>query len=100
MKNNLSFFEKINYKKTLVDDIRYQNIKNSKKYEMKIAREVEGLFIQMLLKSMRNSLTENNILNNNQSRLYTEIYDQQISKEMSTRGIGLTNIILQQIQKK
>lgn len=100
MKNNLSFFETINYKTTLVDDIKYQNLKNSKKYEMKIAREVEGLFIQMLLKSMRNSLTENNILNNDQSRLYTEIYDQQISKEMSTRGIGLTNIILQQIQKK
>ncbi|CAL4323577.1 rod-binding protein [Buchnera aphidicola] len=100
MKNNLSLFEKINYNTTLVNNTKYQNFNNSKKYEIKIAREVEGIFIQILLKSMRNSLIENNLLNNNQSRLYTEIYDEQISKEMSTKGIGLANIILQQIQKK
>lgn len=100
MKNNLSLFEKINCNTTLVNNTKYQNFNNSKKYEIKIAREVEGIFIQILLKSMRNSLIENNLLNNNQSRLYTEIYDEQISKEMSTKGIGLANIILQQIQKK
>ena len=100
MKNDLSLFNIINYRTKFVNDLKYQVKNNPKKYQLETAREVESLFIQMLLKSMRNSLTQDNLLDSNQSRFYTEIYDQRISKEIAKRGIGLTHIILQQIQKK
>ncbi|QCI24980.1 flagellar biosynthesis protein FlgJ [Buchnera aphidicola (Rhopalosiphum padi)] len=100
MKNDLSLFNITNYRAKFVNDLKYQVQNNPKKYQLEIAREVESLFIQILLKSMRNSLTQDNLLDSNQSRLYTEVYDQEISKEMTSKGIGLTKIILQQIQQK
>lgn len=101
MKNDLFLFNITNHRAKFVNNLKYQVQKNTKKCELEIARQVESLFIQIFLKSMRNSLTkDNNLLDNNQSRLYTEVYDEQISQDMTKRGIGLTNIILQQIQQK
>ncbi|QCI18317.1 flagellar biosynthesis protein FlgJ [Buchnera aphidicola (Aphis nasturtii)] len=100
MKNYLSLFNITNYHAKLVDDLKYQVKTNPKKYILETAKQVEGIFIHMLLKSMRYSITEGNLLDNNQSRLYTEIYDEQISKELTKKGIGLTNIILKQIEQK
>ena len=100
MQNYLSLFNSTNYHAKLVSDLKYQVKINAQKYSLETAKQVESIFINMLLKSMRYSLTEENLLDNNQSRLYTEIYDEQISKELTKKGIGLTNIILQQIEQK
>ncbi|QFQ32170.1 rod-binding protein [Buchnera aphidicola] len=100
MENHLSLFNITNYRAKLIDSLKHQVKTNPKKYALETAKQVEGIFIHMLLKSMRCSLTEGNLLENNQSRLYTEIYDEQISKELTKKGIGLTNIILKQIEQK
>ncbi|QCI18882.1 rod-binding protein [Buchnera aphidicola] len=100
MQNNLSLFNVTNYNTKFINDLKYQVKNNPKKYALETAKEVEGIFIHMLLKSMRCSITEGNLLDNNQSRLYTEIYDEQISKELTKKGLGLTTIILQQIEQK
>lgn len=100
MKDNLLLFNISNYGTQFIHELKYQVHNNSKKYSIETAKEVEGLFIQMLLKSMRNSLSKDDLLGNNQSRLYTDIYDQEISRCMSKKGIGLTDIILEQIQSK
>ncbi|QCI17163.1 flagellar biosynthesis protein FlgJ [Buchnera aphidicola (Aphis helianthi)] len=100
MQNYLSLFNIMNHHAKFVDDLQHKVKINPKKYALETARGVEGIFIHMLLKSMRCSLTEGNLLDNNQSRLYTEIYDEQISKELTKKGIGLTKIILQQIEQK
>ncbi|QCI24411.1 flagellar biosynthesis protein FlgJ [Buchnera aphidicola (Muscaphis stroyani)] len=83
----------------IVTELKYQVQKNPKKYALQTAKEVESIFIQMLLKSMRNSVSKSNLIDNNQSYLYTDIYDQQISKELSKKGIGFTQMILKQIEK-
>jgi len=100
MKIDVSLSNIKNNQVKFLNDLKYKIKNHSGKYELEVAREVESLFIQILLKSMRNSLTEDNLLDSNQSRLYTEVYDQQISKEMTKKGIGLTNIILKQIQQQ
>ncbi|CAL4326404.1 rod-binding protein [Buchnera aphidicola] len=97
MKDNL-LFNISNYGTQFIRELKYQVHNDSKKYSIQTAKEVESLFIQMLLKSMRNSLPQDDLLGNNQSRLYTDIYDQEISRCMSQKGIGLTDIILKQIQ--
>lgn len=98
MNNNLLLFNLFNNSTQYINELKYQVHNDPKKYALQTAKEVESVFIQMLLKSMRNSLSHNNFLDNNQIRLYTDVYDQQLSKEMSDKGIGLTNIILQQIE--
>ncbi|QIQ41930.1 MAG: flagellar biosynthesis protein FlgJ [Buchnera aphidicola (Microlophium carnosum)] len=98
MNNDLLLFKTSNYNVQFINELKYQVRMNPKKYALQTAKEVEGVFIQILLKNMRNSLSQDSLLDNNQSRLYTDVYDQQLSQEMSKKGIGLTNIILKQIQ--
>ncbi|QCI17739.1 flagellar biosynthesis protein FlgJ [Buchnera aphidicola (Acyrthosiphon lactucae)] len=98
MNDNLLLFKTSNYNVQFINELKYQVRTNPKKYALKTAQEVESVFIQILLKSMRSSLSKDNLLDNNQSRLYTDIYDQELSREISKKGTGLTNIILKQIQ--
>jgi len=100
MNDNLLLFNISNYNTQFVNELKYQVRGNPEKYALQTAKEVESVFIQMLLKSMRNSLLKDDLLDNNQSRLYTDVYDQQLSQEISKKGIGLTNIILKQIQSQ
>lgn len=97
MNNNLVFNISNNNTK-FIQELKYQVRNNTKKHALETAQEVESLFIQMLIKNMRDSLSKENFLDNDQSRLYTEIYDEKISQEMSKRGVGLTDIILKQIK--
>lgn len=98
MNNQLSPFDVSNYNVRFVNELKYQIHNNPKKYNIEAAKKVEGIFIQILLKSMSNTLFKNNLFDNNQSRLYTDIYNQKISEKISQKGIGLTDIILKQIQ--
>ena len=62
------------------------------------AKQVEGMFVQMMLKSMRAALPQDGILSNDQTRLYTSLYDQQIAQEIGNRGLGLAETIVKQMQ--
>ncbi|WP_422667263.1 rod-binding protein [Buchnera aphidicola] len=98
MNNTLLPFHEFNYSTQLQNELKYKSYLK-KNNALQIAKEVEGIFIQILIKNMRNTLSKDNLLDNNQSRLYVDIYDQQIAQEMTKKGIGLTNIILNNINK-
>ncbi|MBZ4194408.1 MAG: flagellar assembly peptidoglycan hydrolase FlgJ [Candidatus Contendobacter sp.] len=65
----------------------------------KAAQQFEAVFIQMMLKSMRAaSLSEGGIMDNDQSRLYMEMFDQQIALTMAQQGgLGMADQITRQI---
>ncbi|WP_246579946.1 rod-binding protein [Candidatus Sodalis endolongispinus] len=44
------------------------------------ARQVEGLFVDMILKSMRAALPQEGLLTSAQTQLYTSLYDQQLRR--------------------
>ncbi|HFI5308141.1 flagellar assembly peptidoglycan hydrolase FlgJ [Serratia liquefaciens] len=62
-----------------------------------VAQQVEGMFVQMMLKSMRAALPQDGILSSDQSRLYTSMYDQQIAQQMSQKGLGLADMMVKQM---
>ncbi|WBL73480.1 flagellar assembly peptidoglycan hydrolase FlgJ [Serratia liquefaciens] len=62
-----------------------------------VAQQVEGMFVQMMLKSMRAALPQDGVLSNDQSRLYTSMYDQQIAQQMSQKGLGLADMMVKQM---
>lgn len=62
-----------------------------------VAQQVEGMFVQMMLKSMRSAMPEDGPLSSDQSRLYTSMYDQQIAQEMSVKGLGLADMMVKQL---
>lgn len=66
-----------------------------------VARQFEGLFLQMMLKSMREASLGEGIMDNEQSGLYQEMFDQQLSMTLSQgRGLGLTDMLVRQLGGK
>ncbi|MBP1130923.1 MULTISPECIES: flagellar assembly peptidoglycan hydrolase FlgJ [Serratia] len=62
-----------------------------------VAQQVEGMFVQMMLKSMRAALPQDGALSSDQTRLYTSMYDQQIAQQMSQKGLGLADMMVKQM---
>lgn len=64
-----------------------------------VARQVEGMFVQMMLKSMREALPKDGLFGSDQTRLYTSMYDQQIAQQMTAgKGLGLAEEMVRQMQ--
>ncbi len=63
-----------------------------------VARQVEGMFVQMMLKSMREALPKDGLFGSDQTRLYTSMYDQQIAQQMTAgKGLGLAEMMVKQM---
>src|SRR5690606_1225185 len=66
-----------------------------------VARQVEGMFVQMMLKSMREALPKDGIFSSDQTRLYTSMYDQQIAQQMTAgKGLGLAEKMVMQMTEE
>lgn len=64
-----------------------------------VTRQVEGMFVQMMLKSMREALPKDGLFSSDQTRLYTSMYDQQIAQQMTAgKGLGLAEEMVKQMQ--
>jgi len=67
-----------------------------------VAKQFESVFVGMVLKSMRDAkLTEGGIMDNDQSRFFQDMYDQQLAVHLSGEpGIGLADMIAKQLGAK
>jgi len=64
-----------------------------------VAEQFESMFIQMMLKSMRDALPKDGIFSSNDMDTYTEMADQQIAVNMAkSGGIGLADVIARQLR--
>jgi flagellar protein FlgJ len=62
------------------------------------AKQMEGLFVQMMLKSMRDASFKDGLFNTQQSDMFTSMYDQQISQSIAERGsLGLGDVLVKQM---
>lgn len=61
------------------------------------ARQFEAMFMNMLLKSMREATPQDGIFDNDQTRMYTSMLDQQLSQTMASRGVGLADVLIRQL---
>ncbi|WP_168195826.1 flagellar assembly peptidoglycan hydrolase FlgJ [Nissabacter sp. SGAir0207] len=71
--------------------------KDPQSHLKQVAQQFEGVYVSMMLKSMRSALPQGGLLSNDQTRLYTSMYDQQMAQEMSQRGLGLADMMVQQL---
>jgi len=87
---------------TDINKLKLQAKDNPDKALEKVARQFEALFTQTLLKSMRDSqLSEDGLFDNDQSRMYQDIYDKQLSNDLSNRkGLGLADMLIRQLSNK
>jgi flagellar protein FlgJ len=62
-----------------------------------VAKQFESVFMNMMLKSMREATPQDGMFDNDQSRLYTSMLDQQLSQNLATKGIGLADVLTRQL---
>ena len=62
------------------------------------AQQFEGMLLQMVLKSMREATPQDGMMNSDQTRFFTSIFDQQLAQNLSTQGkLGFARLIEQQL---
>jgi flagellar protein FlgJ len=62
------------------------------------SKQVESLFLQMMLKSMRNAALGSGPFDSEQTKLIQDLYDQQLASNLAqTRGVGLADTIFRQL---
>ncbi len=63
-----------------------------------VAQQFESLFVSMMLKSMRDAKLGDGLFESDQSRLYQDMFDQQLSQTMSQgRGIGIADMLVRSL---
>jgi len=78
--------------------LRSRADKNPSEAIDEVAIQFESLFVQMMLKSMRDATVEGGLFDSNQMEHYQGMFDQQISLDLSAHGVlGLSEILVQQL---
>ncbi len=77
---------------------------NSEGNMRKVAEQFESLFLNMMVKSMRDAnavFGEDNPLNTNATQMYQDMYDNQLTIHMSeNQGVGLADVLMRQLSPK
>lgn len=64
------------------------------------AQQFEALFMQMMLKSMRDATPQDGLFDSDQSRFYTSMFDQQLAQNLSGKSSsGLARLLEQQLSR-
>lgn len=62
------------------------------------AQQFEAMFLQMVMKSMRATVTKSDLFNSQSMETYEAMYDRELATVMARRGgIGLSQVLTQQL---
>ena len=62
------------------------------------ARQFETLLLDMMIKSMRATVPEDGLLDNEGTRMFTGLLDQQFSRSIAAKGgLGLADLLVKQL---
>lgn len=80
-----------------VSELRQAARQNSPEALKETAKQFEALFMNMVMKSMREASPQDGLFDSQQSKMYTSMLDQQISQNMASRGVGLADVLIRQL---
>jgi flagellar protein FlgJ len=61
------------------------------------AQQFEALFINQMMKTMRDATPQDGLTDNQQTKMFTGMLDQQLSQNMAKRGMGLADVLVRQL---
>jgi flagellar protein FlgJ len=81
-------------------ELKLQAREHSDEATRSVAQQFEGLFVQMMLKSMRAAATLDESQHSSSMDFYTDMYDKQLSQMLSKQGggIGIADLLYSQMQ--
>jgi flagellar protein FlgJ len=64
------------------------------------AQQFEGIFLSMMLKSMRGAVGEDSLFDTEQTQMFTQLLDQQLAQKLANgRGMGLADLMVRQLTR-
>lgn len=64
-----------------------------------VAKQFEALFVNMMVQSMRKATLHYSPFDSEQTKMFTEMLDQQMSQTLAQRGVGLADLLTRQLSK-
>ncbi|HZV66941.1 MAG TPA: rod-binding protein, partial [Telluria sp.] len=61
------------------------------------ATQFEAMFINMMMKSMRDATPQDGLMDSQQGKMFTGMLDQQMSQNLAKRGLGLADMLVRQM---
>lgn len=97
MINSTKFTGKLAIDVKDVNDLQQAAHQKSPEALKAAAKQFEALFMNMVMKSMRDASPQDGVFDSEQSRMYTSMLDQQISQNLASRGVGLADVLIRQL---
>lgn len=82
-----------------LNQIRQENRRDETEGLRQAAEEFEALFLNMMLKSMREAVGDSELFDSHQQRTMMSMYDEQLSRHLASRGVGLAEQMVRQMQQ-
>ena len=99
MINNTDLSGRVAYDANSLNNLKLAAKENSPEAIKAVAKQFEAVFMNMMLKSMREATPKDNPFDNEQSRTFTSMLDQQLSSNLSSKGLGLADVLTKQLSK-
>lgn len=81
-----------------MEQLKAQARKNPNQALEMVANQFESMFINMMIKSMRDAMPESGLLASDQSKTYQSMMDQQWSQHLSGKGFGIAEQLINQLK--
>jgi peptidoglycan hydrolase FlgJ len=82
-----------------LDSLRAQARQEPDKALKLAAKQFETVFMNMMLKSMREATPQEGLFDSEQTKMFTSMLDQQLAENMGSRGIGLADLMVRQLSR-
>jgi flagellar protein FlgJ len=80
-----------------LDQLKLQAKSDPGKAVAGAAKQFEGMFLGMVLKSMREATPQDGMFDNEQTKMFTSLLDQQLAQHIASRGTGLSEVMARQL---
>lgn len=99
MVNRLDTSAKLALDTQSLEQLRAQAKKSPDHALKAAAQQFESVFLNMMLKSMREATPQDGMFDSEQTRMFTGMLDQQLAQNMASRGVGLADIMVKQLSR-
>jgi peptidoglycan hydrolase FlgJ len=82
-----------------LSDLKSASKDNSPASVKAVASQFEAMFVNMMLKSMRDATPQEGMFDNEQTKTFTAMLDQQLSQNIASHGVGLADILTRQLTR-
>lgn len=80
-----------------INGLRSSAKQNSPEALKGAAKQFEAMFLNMVMKSMRDATPQDGPFDNQQTKMFTSMLDQQMSQNLAQRGVGLADVLIRQL---